>query len=154
MDSVTLVQPEETLPVQDLQASNKSCRFQNNPQLFSGRSRVQSSVILSIGREFVSELGGNAMNLTHTTFVGLQRQCEEFGFDEITVKLSEFPPAMDFKRAANAEAEARGRITALEEQAEEHSRAIAALQSDYGGLSIDFGRLAGKCQHCGLVFLD
>jgi hypothetical protein len=49
--------------------------------------RVQSSVILSIFREFLSELEGKAVKITHTHLTGLQRFCEEFGFDEFAAKV-------------------------------------------------------------------
>jgi hypothetical protein len=39
---------------------------------------VQSSVILSIFREFISELEGKAVKITNTNLTGLQRLCKEF----------------------------------------------------------------------------
>jgi hypothetical protein len=41
--------------------------------------------------------------------------CEEFGFSEMTAKLSEFGLLMDFNEAEGANADARGRIATLEE---------------------------------------
>jgi hypothetical protein len=78
--------------------------------------RVQSSVSLSIFREFLSALEANAINITDTNFTELDRLCEEFGFLEFAVKLSEFRPSMDFKEGKTEDSDARGRIAAFEEK--------------------------------------
>jgi hypothetical protein len=90
MSSVTLVHPEEMLTVSAVQAATKCRLFQKNPTLLISPYRIQSPVSLSLFREFVSALEGNTVNLTDTNFTGLQRLCEEFGFDECAAKLSKF----------------------------------------------------------------
>jgi hypothetical protein len=110
---------------------------------------VKSSVTLSHFREFVSVLEGKEVEITDTNFTGLQRLCEEFGFSEFAAKLSEFRRSKGFQEAADADA--RGRIAALEERAERHNRDIAALRGEFKRLSTDFVRLAGKSPHCGLL---
>jgi hypothetical protein len=47
-------------------------------------------------------------------------------------------------------ADARGRIATLEENAKQHDGAVAVLQNKFTQLSTDFGRFTGKSQHCGL----
>jgi hypothetical protein len=121
---------------------NKCSLFQNNLTLLVSPYRVQSSVSLSIFREFLSTLEGNEINITDTNFIGLQRLCEEFGFSEITAKLSEFRPSIDLKEAEDSDA--RGRILVLEEKANQHSHAIVMLQNEVTQLSTDFGRLVGE----------
>jgi hypothetical protein len=98
--------------------------------------RVQSSVSLSIFREFLSAFEGNAINIMDTNFTELDRLCDEFGFSELAVKLSEFCPSMDFKEAEDADA--RGRIAVLEEESNQHSHVIAILQDKVTQLSTDF----------------
>jgi hypothetical protein len=97
MSSVTLLHPEETFKIPALQLMNKCSLFQNNLTLLVSPYRVQSPVSLSIFREFLSALEGNAINITDTNFTELHQLCEEFGFSELTAKLSEFCPSMDFK---------------------------------------------------------
>jgi hypothetical protein len=140
MASVTLVHSEETLTVPAVQMLAKCSQFQKNTTLLDAPYQVQSSVTLPIFREFASELEGNAVTVTDTNFAGLRRLCEEFGFGEFAVKLSNFQPSQGLN--GGEDAEARGRIAALEEQAEQHGRIILALQSEFGRFSIDFGRLA------------
>jgi hypothetical protein len=90
MSSVTLLHPEETFTIPTLQAMMKCSLFQNNPTLLLSPYRVQSPVSLSIFREFLSALKGNAINITDTNFRELDRLCKEFGFDEFSRKLSTF----------------------------------------------------------------
>jgi hypothetical protein len=139
MASLTLVHPEETFTIPALQAMNKCSLFQNNPTLRISPYRVQSPVSLSIFREFISALEANAINITDTNFTELNRLCGEFGFTELAAKLSEFRPSMDFKEAEDADA--RGRIAALEEEANQHDYNIEMLHLEVKKLSQDFGRL-------------
>jgi FtsZ-binding cell division protein ZapB len=142
MSSVTLLHPEETFKIPALRAITKCSLFQNNPSLLVSPYQVQSSVSLSIFREFLSALDGNAIKITDTNLTELHRLCREFGFTEIAAKLSEFRPSMDFKKAEDADA--RGRIAVLEEKSNQHSHVIAILQTEVTQLSTDFGRLAGE----------
>jgi hypothetical protein len=139
MSSLTLLHPEETFKIPTLQAMTKCSLFQDNPTLTAVPYRVQSSVSLSIFREFISALEGNAINITDTNFTELHRLCLEFGFSELAAKLSEFRPSINFK-----EAETRGRIAALQETANQHSHVIAILQNKVTQLSTDFGRLISE----------
>jgi hypothetical protein len=59
-------------------------------------------------------LEGNAVKITDTNLTGLEVLCDEFGFTEFAGKLSEFRASTSFK--AEEDADARGRITALEEK--------------------------------------
>jgi hypothetical protein len=88
----------------------------------------------------VSALEGNAIEITSANISGLTQLCEEFGFEELRGKLSEFPPAPG---TAAEDAEARVRIAAVEEKAEQHGRTIAILKDKFMQLSADIGRLAG-----------
>jgi hypothetical protein len=90
MASVTLVHPEETLRIPIPHAMTKCNLFQNNPALLTSPYRLQSCVSLSIFREFVSELEGNAAKITDTNLIGFQLLCKEFGFAEFAAKLSNF----------------------------------------------------------------
>jgi hypothetical protein len=89
-------------------------------------------------------LEGNAVEITSENFTALSRLCEEFGFRELRGKFAEFRPAQ-------GNADARGRIAALENKAERHDGAIAVLQDRFTRLATDFWRLAGEAPHCGLL---
>jgi hypothetical protein len=90
MAVVTLLHPEETFTIPILQVINKCCLFQSNPRLLISPYRVQSPVSLSIFREFISALEGNAIEITDTNWRELDRLCKEFNFDEFAAKLSKF----------------------------------------------------------------
>jgi hypothetical protein len=122
----------ETLTVPVLQAINKSSLFQKNPTLLTAPYRVRSSVMLSIFRDFVSELERAAVNITDTNFTGVQRLCEEFGFDEFGATYSKSGP-----RWASKEPRMHaGESLPLKKRG-------TRLQNEFGWLSTDFGRLAG-----------
>jgi hypothetical protein len=140
--SVTLLHPEETFTMPVLQAITKCSLFQNNPILLVSPYRIQSRVSLSIFQDFLSALEENAVNATDTNFIGLKRLCKEFDFSELAAKLSEFRSSMDFKEGETEDA--RGRIAALEEKANQHSHVIVVLQDKVTQLSTDFGRLVGE----------
>jgi archaellum component FlaC len=144
MSSVTLLHSEETFTIPALQVINKCSLFQNKVTLLVSPYRVQSSVSLSIFREFLSAFEGNAINITDTNFTELDRLCKEFGFSELATKLSEFRPSMDFQEAETEDANARGRIAALEEETNRHSHVIPMLEDKVTQLSTDFGRLGGE----------
>jgi hypothetical protein len=144
MTSVTLLHPEESFKIPPLQVINKCSLFQNNPTLLGSPYRIQSPVSLSIFREFLSALEGNAINITNTNFTELDRLSKEFGFSELAAKLSEFHFSPDFKEAKAEDANARGRIAVLEEKTNQHSHVIAILQNKITQLSKDFGRLVSE----------
>jgi hypothetical protein len=73
---------------------------------------------------------------------GLEGLCGEFGFTELTGKLSEFRSSTGFREVKDADA--RGRIAALEEKTDRHDSAIAVLQDKLKQLSTDFRRLTGE----------
>jgi hypothetical protein len=52
-----------------------------------------------------------------SNFSGPQELREDFGFSEIAAKLSDLRPSIHFKEAETKDADARGRIAALEEKA-------------------------------------
>jgi hypothetical protein len=90
MSSVTLIHPEVIRTVPVFQAITKCTLFQNNLTLTSTPYRIQSSVSLSIFQDFISALEGTLVSITSTNFTGLHRLSEEFGFDELSAKLSTF----------------------------------------------------------------
>jgi hypothetical protein len=63
--------------------------------------------------------------------------------------LSESHPPTGLKETENADA--RGRIAALEEKAKQHDSAIAVLQNKFTQFSTDLGCFAGKSQHYRLL---
>jgi hypothetical protein len=69
---------------------NKCSLFQHNSTFLVSPSRVESSVSVSIFREFLSRSEGNAMNITDTKLRELDWLREKFGFSEIAAKHREF----------------------------------------------------------------
>jgi hypothetical protein len=132
MASVTLLHPEGTFTIPVRRAITKCSLFENNPALTTSPYRIQSSVSLSIFKEFLSALEGNVINLniTDTNLTELARLCDEFGFSELAAKLPKFPPSMDFK-----DSDARGGIAVLEEKVQRCEYEIAILQNEVTQLS-------------------
>jgi hypothetical protein len=143
MTSVTLLHPEETFTIPTLQVMTKCSLFQNDSTLLVSRYRVESPISLSIFREFISAFEGNAINITDRNFRELHQLCQEFGSSEVTAKLSEFCPSMDFKEG-EGKAETCERIAALQEKANQHDRDLVVLQSKVTQLPTDFDRLVGE----------
>jgi hypothetical protein len=85
-------------------------------------------------------LEGKAINITNTNLTELDRLCEEFHFSELATKISEFRSSMDFKEGETEteDADARGRMVALEEEANQHSHVIVMLQDKVTQLSTNF----------------
>jgi hypothetical protein len=91
---------------------NKCNLFYNNPSFFVSPYWVQSpvslflclsvSLSLSIGREFICTLDGNAIKIKNPNFIELEQFCDDFGFTELGVKLSDFRPSISFKEGAAA----------------------------------------------------
>jgi hypothetical protein len=139
MVSITLVHPEATLTVPALDAIKKCSLFQSNPALAAAPYNLRSSVPLSLFRQFVSALEGNAIEITSANFSGLSQLSDEFGFSELRSKLSESPPLHEVE-----DAEARSRIAALEEWAHRRDGDIAGFQAKFTRLETDIGRLASE----------
>jgi hypothetical protein len=142
MASMALAHPEGMFTIPALHAMIKCNLFQKNPALSGSPYRVETSISLSIFWEFFSALEGKAITITGTNFAELKLLCEEFGFVEFAVKLSDFRPSKDFKEAEDAEA--RGRIAALEEKSNQHDSVIAVLRDKVTRLSTDFECLVGE----------
>jgi hypothetical protein len=142
MTLFTLIHPEVTVTVPIVQAKVKCTLFERNPTLLTSPYRVQSPVTPVIFREFVTELEGNAVTITDTNFRGLQELCNELGFSDLTARLWVFHPSIGSKEAEDAEA--RGRIAALEDEMEQHGHEIAFSQDELRQLATDFRRLPGE----------
>jgi hypothetical protein len=161
MSSITFLDPEETFKILTLYTMTKCSLFQNNPTLLVSSYRVQSLVSLSIFWEFLSALEGNAINITNPNLTELDQLCDEFDFSELPAKLSEFRPSINFKETETEaeDADARGRIAALDETTNQHSHVIVMLQDKVSQLSTDFGRLgvevsALRCASVGIQTLS
>jgi hypothetical protein len=99
-------------------------------------------------------LDGNEIKIKDPDFIELEQFCEDFGFTELGVKLSDFRPSINLKEGATASeakskpevknADARGRIAAHEEKVNQHFNVIAKLQNEVTRLSTDFGRFVGE----------
>jgi hypothetical protein len=98
--------------------------------------RVQSPVSLSTFPEFISALKGNAIKITEAHLTKCQCLCEEFGFSELSAKLSGFCSSTEFEGAEDADA--GGRIAALTEKANQHDYEISTVEDKVTQLSTNF----------------
>jgi chromosome segregation ATPase len=106
------------------------------------RYRVQSRISLGLFRSFLEAVTGSDVQITSENFSGLSHLCEEFGFRSLSTKLSAFRDSPAFKDAADAEA--RGRISALEERDSQQERRLAALEAKQLQLAADLARVASE----------
>jgi hypothetical protein len=106
--TLTLIHPEQTFTIQALQVINKCSSFQNNPALLASPYRIQSSISLSIFREFVSTLEGKSITITNTNLIGLEQLYEEFGFSDLSAKLSNFKSRSESSQGRQFESQFTG----------------------------------------------
>jgi hypothetical protein len=71
MALVALVHPEGTVTVPGLHAMTKCTLFQQNIPLMASPYTLRSTVPLTVFRQFVSALEGNAIEITSANFSGL-----------------------------------------------------------------------------------
>jgi hypothetical protein len=97
---------------------------------------LKSSVSVADFRQFISALEGGAVAITKENVGGLSLLCDEFGFEELAAKLSEFRRLPAFKDVPTTkDTEARLRLSALEEQMAEQALALVLLQGELSRLS-------------------
>jgi hypothetical protein len=90
-------------------SSTRDChRFFDNRGPAACPHALRSSVSVSIFRQFVSALEGGAVAITNANILGPSQLCEEFGFEDLAVKLSRF-------RRIGSSAEAPTVVSALEQ---------------------------------------
>jgi hypothetical protein len=92
------------------------------------RYRVQSRITLDHFQSFLEAVKGKDIQITNENVSGLSQLCAEFGFRNLSSKLSAFRDFPLFRDSADAEA--RSRISALEEGASQQERQLAALKAN------------------------
>jgi hypothetical protein len=127
MTSLALIHPDETRQVSIEHLILKCTSFKSNPALIRSPYRVQSSVPLSVFQDFISAFEGNALQITLANFLGLSRLCEEFGFCDLSAKLTGFEQSLEQRDMRDAAA--RAQICVLEEQFLLSEKRIEALES-------------------------
>jgi hypothetical protein len=90
MTTVDLVHPRETVKVSTQALVLQSNVFADGSGLAAFPYALRSSVSVSDFRRFVSALEGNAVAIAIKNIGGLSLLCEEFGFGDLAVKVSEF----------------------------------------------------------------
>jgi hypothetical protein len=125
MAVVDLVHPDVTHRIAADLLVTKPRRFAANQELTREPHRVQSAVAVVAFRTFVAALEGNAVDITQWNSAELSQLCEEFGFDGLPEQLSLFQLS-----TALRDAEARCRISVLEERWQQSERQIAELPSE------------------------
>jgi hypothetical protein len=128
MALVTLTHPNEQVQVSGVQLINKCNLFKNNVALAAAPYVIQCRIPLGVFRRFISALEDGAIRITNANCSGLSLLSEEFGFQALSARLTEFKASDEFAEALAA-AEAVSRIAALEEDSIQRDRAIAALQA-------------------------
>jgi hypothetical protein len=104
---------------------NKCTLFQQKPALLASPYKLRSTVPLTLFRQFVSALEGNEIEITSANISGLTQLCEEFGFEDLRSKLSEFPPP---RGTAAKDTEARERTAALKGKSEPFQAGVVEVE--------------------------
>jgi hypothetical protein len=98
-------------------------------------------VSLSIFREFVLALEGEAVKITDTHFTEYESLCEELRFSECAAKFAEFRCSIGFSGTRNADA--YGRIAALQGKTEQRGAQDKFMQfvTDVGSIAEEVSAL-------------
>jgi small GTP-binding protein len=95
--SAQLLHPNEARNVSKQRLQDTCARFQQDPNLCDRPYTVQSKVRLEDFRDFVAALEERPMVIAPKNFPGLFRLCDEFGFELLSERLSEFLRSRDRK---------------------------------------------------------
>jgi hypothetical protein len=145
MSVVALVHPSGTATVSVRRLAGQCTLFAGDPALAAPPYTVRASVPLSLFRDFVAALEGEAIQITNGTVGGLSLLCAEFGFQALTAKLSEFRASPAFRPAqAMDDCEARLRLAALEERWRDRDHEIARLCSRMSRLEAEVSELRSE----------
>jgi hypothetical protein len=80
---------------------------------------------------FVSALEGNPVTITHDNFKGLSQLCDEFRFQDLAERLSQFRMSDDLRQQVTVEnLEVQKRLSALEERMQQFDCQISDLQRE------------------------
>jgi hypothetical protein len=126
LTSIAPIHSEEKCAVAIGQMINECNLFQKNPSLLNLPSNVKSSVSLSVFRDFVSVLERKAIEITIINFAGLLNLWDEFNFEELSTKISEFQNWMSLR-----EMEIRKQIVVVEESVQRCSRDVEMLENKF-----------------------
>jgi hypothetical protein len=107
MASVELVHPSETRTIPRQRLQDTCVIFQQDPALLDRPYTLKSKIELEIFHDFLAALEDRPLTITQTNFPGLLRLCDEFGFDDLSERLSEF--------LRDEDRELRRRVLSLEE---------------------------------------
>jgi hypothetical protein len=88
--------------------------FASNPTLAASPYRVRSPVPLCVFRQFLEAIEDKAVEVTNEHISSISQLCAEFGFHSFSSRLSAFRDSSACTDSADAEA--RSRISALEER--------------------------------------
>jgi hypothetical protein len=88
--AVSLVHPRETVKVSAWPWSRNAAFLWTIRRSWRIPSALKSSVSVADFRRFVSALEGDVVGITKENVGGLSLLCDELGFEELAVKLSEF----------------------------------------------------------------
>jgi hypothetical protein len=102
---VSLVHPQQTFQVLEKLLIQKCGLFMEDPILIAQSYTVKSKVSLSDFQTFVSTLEGASVTITNDNFGGFSRLCDEFHFEELAERLSQFRESEDFKEDGTTQAE-------------------------------------------------
>jgi hypothetical protein len=100
MSKTELVHPEGTLEVPARLLVGKCDLFCNDLSLLSSPYHLKSVVSFADFRDFVSALGGFAVQINNSNFRALSCLCDEFGCGDLSGRLSAFRESPDFKEEA------------------------------------------------------
>jgi hypothetical protein len=96
MSRVVLIHRSEKREIAGVQLVNKCTLFKNNLALLALPYTINSTVTSEVFQQFVVSLDDKPIEITNANFMGLSRLCEEFGYEDLTAKLSQFRESGDF----------------------------------------------------------
>jgi small GTP-binding protein len=124
MDLLELVHPRETHKVPTQRLKDTCTLFGQDPSLLTHPYTLKSRVDLADFRDFVAALKDGRPSITPKSFAGLWRLCDEFGFEDLSSRLSDF--------VCSGDRELRRRVLSLEERELVRERQIEGLEIELG----------------------
>jgi hypothetical protein len=143
MAKATLLLGDASYAVAGLPLFTNCTLFRNNLALAASPYRVNSLVALEVFRLFLEAVEGKEIQITKQNVAKLSQLCTEFGFENLSRKISVF---LDSPDCASADPEARARILDLEERYLQQDRRIASVEAIVSQMQTDFAHQIAEVQ--------
>jgi hypothetical protein len=148
MPSLKLVHPSgESRQISDTAYLFNKCKlFKQNPALLSADYSIQSSVSLPAFRAFAAALEDEKISINSQNFTDLAQLCEEFGYEALGQRVTEFQQSPDLTISPQEVLNAIARIHRLEREVAANADRIARLERQREADADQIADLQAQCR--------